>query len=334
MKTIRWGVIGSGWIAHMFANTMKTIDNSEIIGISDVSLELAQAYQKEFQIPSAYGTTEEMLQNDAIDAVYVATPHCFHKSCIRQALEHGKHVLCVKPITLCAKELEAVMELAKSKNLMLMEAMWTRFKPEFQDAREKVRAGAIGDLIFMEGHCSFIPPYNPEGRMFNRKLGGGALMDVGIYVTSLAQFFAEAAPEKIHAVSHLGKTGVDQTTSILYQYENGTIAHLNTSIESEDRQDWQLVGTKGKIRIQDIWYSDSYDIMLYGQDWETRRFTGSVSTQIEHHDFMIRAFNQYLREGKTNNPVIPIEETLQVMRNMDQIREIIGLSYEEEKECN
>ncbi|WNX83867.1 Gfo/Idh/MocA family oxidoreductase [Agathobaculum sp. NTUH-O15-33] len=328
MKTIKWGVIGSGWIAHMFAKTNQTIDNSEIIAIADVSLEIAKAYQKEFSVPRAYGSPEEMLQDPEIDAVYVATPHCFHKEGIKLALEHGKHVLCVKPITLCAAELEEVMALAKQKGLLLMEAMWTRFKPEFQDARQKLLEGALGDIVLMEGHCSFITPYQPQGRMFNRKLGGGALMDVGVYVTSLADFFAGGDPVRIDAQAHFGETGVDQTTSILYQYENGCTVYLNASIESEERQDWTIVGTKGKIFIDNIWYSTSYDIKMHGGEWETRSFGGSVSTQKEHHDFMIRAFNQCVRDGKTDSDVIPIETTCRVMRCMDTIRERIGLQYD------
>ncbi len=333
-KLVRWGTIGSGWIAHVFANTMKVVADSEIVGVADSSPDMARAYQKEFSIPQVFASPEDLVNSPDIDAVYVATPHCFHKQYMELALNHGKHVLCVKPITMTAADLRDVIALAKSKNLLLMEAMWTRFKPEFQAARKAVRDGAIGDIQRVEMHCTFRPVYDPKSRLFDLKMGGGGLLDVGVYVVNLAQFFMGEAPTAVKAFGHLGPTGVDQTTSALFEYKNGAIAFITSSIETDTSHDLVLFGTKGELRINNFWYSDSYEISPYGPDpksfklpAEVFTFAGSQSTEPEKHDYMLEAFNDCVREGKTGCDVIPLEDTLAVSETMDEILRQVGVSY-------
>ena len=326
-QVVRWGAIGSGWIAHMFANTMRAVKDSEILGIADSSREMAEKYQKEFSIPRVFASPLELVESPDIDAVYVATPHCFHKQYIELALSHGKHVLCVKPITINAGELEEMIALARSNNLLLMEAMWTRFKPEFLAARRALRDGVIGSVERLEMHCSFQPPYNPESRLFNRALGGGSLLDVGVYVANLAHFFMGESPTAIKGFSHIGPTGVDHTTSAVLGYSNGAAAFITSSITSDARQDIKIIGTKGVIRINGFWYSDSYELALYGQEPQVFRFPDSKSDQVEKHDFMLEAFNACLRAGRTENDIIPIGETLAVSKTMDEILRQAGIKY-------
>lgn len=321
-RTLRWGTIGTGWIAHMFANTMKFVEDSEILGIADSSREMAAAYQKEFAIPHVFSSPEELAASDGIDAIYVATPHCFHKQYIELTLNHGKHVLCVKPIVMNAGELKEMLALAAKKRLLL----WTRFKPEFQAAKREVAGGSIGEVERIEVHCSFRPPYNPESRLFNARLGGGALLDVGVYAVSLAQFFM-GAPVEIKALSHIGPTKVDHTTSALLGYPNGAAAFVTASIVSDERQDLVLYGTKGTLAIRDYWYSDSYELRLYGKDPQMVAFRNSRSDLAEKHDYMLEAFNACVREGRIDNEVIPVAETLGVVETMDEILRQAGLSY-------
>lgn len=326
-RTLRWGTIGSGWIAHMFANTMKFVEDSEILGVADSSREMAVAYQKEFAIPRVFSSPEELAASTDIDAIYVATPHCFHKQYIELALNQGKHVLCVKPIVMNAGELKDMIALAAKKRLLLMEAMWTRFKPEFQAAKREVTGGSIGEVERVEVHCSFRPPYNPESRLFNARLGGGALLDVGVYAVSLAQFFMGRPPIEIKAFSHIGPTKVDHTTSALLGYPNGATAFVSAPIVSDERQDLVIYGTKGTLAIRGYWYSDSYEIHLYGKDPENFTFKESASDLVEKHEYMLEAFNACVREGKIDNEVIPIAGTLEVVETMGEILRQAGLSY-------
>lgn len=333
-KTVRWGAIGSGWIAHVFANTMKVVADSEIVGVADSSPDMARAYQKEFSIPQVFDTPQKLVESPDIDAVYVATPHCFHKEYMELALNHGKHVLCVKPITMSAADLRDVIALAGAKKLMLMEAMWTRFKPEFQAAKKAVRGGAIGDIQRLEMHCTFRPVYDPKSRLFDLKLGGGGLLDIGVYVVSLAQFFMDQAPDTIKAVGHIGPTGVDQTASALFGYKNGAVAFITSSIETDTSHDLAIFGAKGELRINNFWYSDSYEISPYGPDPKSFKlpaeafgFPGSRSTEPEKHDYMLEAFNDCIREGRTSCDVIPLEETLAASETMDEILKQVGVSY-------
>lgn len=334
-KVLRWGTIGSGWVAHVFANTMKVVTDSEIVGVADSSLDMARAYREKFDVPYVFDSPQRMVESPDIDAIYVATPHCFHKKYIELALNHGKHVLCVKPITISAQELRDVIALAESKNLMLMEAMWTRFKPEFQAARKAVRAGEIGDIKRIEMHCTFRPVYDPKSRLFDLKMGGGSLLDIGVYTVSLAQFFMGQIPERIVSLGHVGATGVDQTTSALLGYRNGTIVFITSSIETDTSHDLVIFGTKGELRINNFWYSDSYEISPYGPDPKSFKLKSktfcfaetSRSSEPEKHDFMIDAFNNCIREGKTRCETIPLEETMAVSEIMDVILGQIGVSY-------
>jgi dihydrodiol dehydrogenase / D-xylose 1-dehydrogenase (NADP) len=327
MLKINWGVIGTGWIANMFANTMKAVDESEIIGVSDISADLAKAYQKEHSVKQVFSSVEEMLNCQEINAIYIATPHCFHTEYMKLALYNNKHVLCVKPVSLNAADFKEVIEIAKERKLLLMEAMWTRFKPEFLAAREKVRSGTIGKLEQIQASCMFHPQYNPESRLFNKKLGGGSLLDVGIYVLSLTSFFMEKQPVCIKAVSDIGQTGVDLTTSALFKYADGSIATLSSSFVTDMRHDIVLFGTEGRITINGFWYSDSYELEIYGKEKEVFSFPIAKSTQIEKHDFMIEAFNNCIRNGLTDNNVIPLEETYQIMKTVDEILDQIGIKY-------
>jgi len=327
MKKIRWGVIGTGWIANMFANTMRGVEMSEIYAVCNVSQESADEYKKKFGVERAYGNAEELLSLPEIDAVYIATPHCFHKQYIAMSLEYGKHVLCVKPITLNAQQLKEVINIAKAKKLLLMEAMWTRFKPEFVNAKKQIKDGAIGKVELIQAECLFHPEYNPQSRLFNKNLGGGALLDVGIYITSLAFYFMDKDPATIKAVADIGPTGVDHMTSILFGYDDGAVASLTTSMVSGADRNIVIRGTKGMITIRDYWYSDSYELEIYGQKKQVFSFPISKSDQIEKHDFMIEAFNQCLREGKTDNDIIPISETLRIVKVMDIVLEQIGVQY-------
>lgn len=327
MKKINWGVVGTGWIANMFANTMQAVDDSDLYGVADIAVDKAKNYQKEYGVKQVFDTVEEMLNCQDIDAIYIATPHCFHKEYMKLALNHNKHVLCVKPVTLSASDFKEAMDIAKEKNLLLMEAMWTRFKPEFQAARQKIREGAIGKLEQIQANCMFHPQYDAQSRLFNIKLGGGSLLDVGIYDVSLTSFFMERQPECIKAVADIGPTGVDHTTSVLFKYENGAIATLSSSFVSGVCHDIVLIGTEGRITINGFWYSDSFELEKYGQEKEVFSFPISKSTQIEKHDFMIESFNNCIRNGKTDNEIIPAEETYQVMKCIDEILNQVGIKY-------
>jgi len=323
MKTIRWGIIGAGYIANEFSKAMKVVENSVVYGVASRNIDKAKKFQEQYNINKAFGSYEELVKCDEIDAVYIATLHPFHKENMLLCLKYNKHVMCEKPITMNASEIEEVMKVAKEKKLLVMEAMWTRFLPVLQEVKEKIDSGIIGDVNIIQGDFGFNAEYNDEGRVYNKKLGGGALLDVGIYVISMAYFFYNKKPSKINAFSHIGPTGVDHKTAIIFAYDNNNLAQLSCSVSCNTNTELILNGTKGRIYIPKFFGTQKYELEVYGELKEAYE----LPFKCNGHEYIIEEFNDCLRNNKTDNEIIPSDETIQIMKTIDEIMTIIGLNY-------
>ncbi len=324
-KKIRWGILGPGGIAHKFATGLKAVPDAKISAVGSRDLQRANTFADTFDVPHRHGSYIELVDNPEIDVIYVATPHPFHKECAMLCLEAGKAVLCEKPFTVDAEQAEELIACARERKQFLMEAMWTRFLPVIVKVREWLAEGAIGEprlLTADHGSRKTLSPETLEGRLFNPKLGGGGLLDVGVYTVALA-YMVFGAPSKLTSLAHIGVTNVDEQASILLGYDSGQIANLFSAIRTETSKEARIIGTKGAIHIPEFWQATSATLIRTGKDPVHIEMPFIANG---HENQAIEVIN-CIREGKLESHVMPLDESLSIMKTMDTVREQCGLEY-------
>ncbi|MDU4695388.1 MAG: Gfo/Idh/MocA family oxidoreductase [Paenibacillus sp.] len=321
--TIKWGILAAGGIAESFAGDLAYAKNGEAYAIGSRNLEKAKAFAEKIGIPKAYGSYEELVADPEVDAVYVATPHPYHKENVLTALRAGKAVLCEKPFTVNSTELEELVAYARERKLFLMEAMWTRFLPVIRRVREWLAAGRIGEVRLVKADFGFRVGWDPAGRLLNPELGGGALLDAGIYPISFASMVLGPHPQHVQSTAHLGETGVDEHFSVLLTYNNGAVASLNGAVRLAIGNDAYIHGTNGKIYVPGFLNATTATLYVDGEEPETvtddRTFKG--------YAYEAEAVGRALSAGLTESSDIPLDESLAILRLMDQIRGQWGLKY-------
>ncbi|MNW31915.1 1,5-anhydro-D-fructose reductase [compost metagenome] len=323
-KRVKWGLISTGWIAEKFAADLAHASNGELYAVASRTIESADKFAKQFNIPKAYGSYEELLADPEVDVVYIGTPHPMHKENILSALHAGKSVLCEKPVTMNSEELEEVLAVAKEKQLFFMEAMWTRYLKPIRQVREWLAEGKIGDVLLLKAEFGFRMEWDPNHRLLNPELGGGALLDAGIYPVSFASMIFGPNPERMASTAHIGETGVDEQFSIMLSYSEGRTAMLNGAIRLGLPNDAFIQGTKGYIHIPRFLFSDSATLYVDGEEpvviKDDREFAG--------YAYEAEEVGRCLQEGLLESPVMTWEESLGIMRLLDQARGQWGLRYE------
>ncbi|WP_378952803.1 Gfo/Idh/MocA family protein [Pelosinus sp. sgz500959] len=323
MRNIRWGILGPGAIAHSFTKGLTALPDAVISAVGSRSLERAREFAQQYKIATSYGSYEELVHDPQVDIIYVATPHTLHKECILLCLNAGKAVLCEKPFTLNAKEAEEVIHCARSVKQFLMEGMWTRFLPAIVKVRELLKNQVIGDIRQVKADFGFQADWNPENRLFNPQLGGGALLDVGIYSTSFASMVFGVQPSQISSLSYLGETGVDEQYMALFGYQGGKLAALSGAVRTETPHDALILGTDGYIKIPDFWHAQSVILSLKGMEIEKFDIPYlGTGYQYEAAEAM-----KCIREGKLESHIMPLQESLDIMKTLDHIRMQWGLKY-------
>ncbi len=322
-EPIRWGILGTGNIAHQFARGLADTPDATLVAVGSRSIDTANTFADEFDVERRHPTYEELADDDGVDAVYVSTPHPFHRDNSILLLEHGKAVICEKPFTINAGDAKAVIDVARQRDVFLMEAMWTRYLPAVVRARELIAEGAIGDVRLVQADFGFRAGINPEGRLFNLALGGGALLDVGIYVISMASMILGPRPSRVASTTQIGETGVDEQSAFLLQYPGGELAVLSCAVRTGTAVEARVFGTEGSI-------------LLHGPFFKCGALTVKRGGEEEHIDLPLEG-NGYnyeaaevgrcLRVGLKESDVMPLDETLVLMELMDSIRAQWGLSY-------
>ncbi len=322
-EPIRWGILGTGNIAHQFARGLADTPDATLVAVGSRSIDTANTFADEFDVERRHPTYEELADDDGVDAVYVSTPHPFHRDNSILLLEHGKAVICEKPFTINAGDAKAVIDVARQRDVFLMEAMWTRYLPAVVRARELIAEGAIGDVRLVQADFGFRAGINPEGRLFNLALGGGALLDVGIYVISMASMILGPRPSRVASTTQIGETGVDEQSAFLLQYPGGELAVLSCAVRTGTAVEARVFGTEGSI-------------LLHGPFFKCGALTVKRGGEEEHIDLPLEG-NGYnyeaaevgrcLRVGLKESDVMPLDETLMLMELMDSIRAQWGLSY-------
>ena len=323
MTKIRWGFLGAGSITRRFGQGLQEVEDAELLAVGSRTAERRRDLAETFNIPRQYETYEELVQDPDIDVIYVATPHSFHRAHSLLALEAGKAVLCEKPFTINVREAAEIVAVARQRDLFLMEAMWVRYHPILREVKRMVQDGTIGDLTMLVSDFGFGGSDPMEGRIADPALGGGGLLDLGVYPVSLASWLFGMAPTRIESLAHLAG-GVDHRSAILLGYPEGQIAICYSSIRDNSPQETILTGSRGEIRIPRPWWMNDH-CFLTQRGQATRRIEAPLITNGFAHEVM--EVNRCLQAGLRESPDMPPDETLTIMATMDAIRAQWGLRF-------
>jgi predicted dehydrogenase len=323
MTHLRWGILAAGWIAESFTSDLN--DNGFTVqAVGSRSLERARTFADRFGIPTAHGSYENLVNDPEVDIVYIATPHPFHAEAAKLALEAGKHVLVEKPFTLNAAEAQEVMDLAEQKGLVALEAMWTRFLPHMARVREIIESGVLGEVrTLLVDHTQDLPD-DPAHRINALALGGGSLLDLGIYPVSFAwDLFGEPLTVQSHAT--FKETGADATIATIFGYDGARVATTISASDTSGPNRASILGTEGRIEIDAVWYSPAVVHVYDAAGTETETFTGEVIGR--GMQFQAAEAERLVAAGQLDSPLLPRAETVAIMGTLDTIREQIGLKY-------
>src|SRR3954470_2935964 len=321
---IRWGLLATGGIARTFATDLQLLPDCEILAVGSRAQTTADAFAADFGAPRSYGSYAELAADPDVDAVYVSTPAPGHLSATLLAIEHGKAVLCEKPFAMDRAEAQQMVDAARSAGVFLMEAMWTRFMPHVARIREILAAGTLGDLVYLTAEHGQWFAHDPEHRLFAPALGGGALLDLGIYPVSFAHFVF-GAPSSISAVSTPAFTGVDGTTSMLLRYPSGAHAVLTTTLAAASANPAVIYGTEARLEIDGTFYVPT-SFRVVSRDGEVLE-TFTSPQEGRGMQYEAAEVNRCLRDGLTESPLLPLDESLEIMGVLDEVRAQIGLDY-------
>ncbi len=328
MERVRWGILGTGRIAEAFATGLSALPDADLAAVGSRSAAAADAFAGRFGAARRHASYEALAADPDVDIVYVATPHPLHHANTRLCLEAGKAVICEKPFTLNAGQARDLVALARERRVFLMEAMWTRYLPAVARARDLVAEGAIGEPRLLTADFGFRMAPDPAHRLFDPALGGGALLDIGVYLVSLSSMVF-GPPTEIRSLAQIGPTGVDHAMALLLGHGEGRFAQLSASISMPTPQTATLVGDAGWITLQSPWWkATTLTVAREGSEPETidAPFLGNGYTH-EAAEAM-----RCLRAGELESPGMPLDETIAVMETLDRVRAEWGLRYPSEQE--
>jgi predicted dehydrogenase len=322
-KKYKWGILAPGKISEKFADGLKLLPNAELFAVGSRDLQRAKQFAKKYAFKKYYGSYEEMAMDPELEVVYVASPHSHHHEHTLLCLRNGKHVICEKAFAINSKEVEEMLLEAKKRNLFLMEALWPPFQPFYKKAKEILNSGVLGEIIHLYGQFTFIPPYDPTGRMFNLALGGSSLLDIGIYPVIDSLTFL-GIPSEIKASAVFAKTGSEESISVLFSYTNGKMATLYSSFRTDAGIGCDLLCEKGNMTVS------------RGRDMNQKVILKLHGKKIQEFNFKPEAMGYHweaeevmkcLDEGRTESSVVPLAFSRTLMQTLDRIRESAGVVF-------
>ncbi|MFF8414458.1 Gfo/Idh/MocA family protein [Streptomyces omiyaensis] len=325
---VRWGVLATGGIAERFATDLAGLDGAEVVAVASRTEASARSFADRLGIARAYGGWDGLLADPEVDVVYVATPHHAHRRAAGLALEAGKPVLCEKAFTLNAREAGELVGLARDRGLFLMEAMWMYCNPLIRTLAGLVRDGAVGEVRTVQADFGIPGPFAPGHRLRDPAVGGGALLDLGVYPVAFAQLLL-GEPDSVQAHARISSEGVDLNTGMLLGWESGASALLSCSLEADTPLTASVTGTKGRIEVPRGFFSPER-FTLYREGAEPEEFANADDPHSLRHE--AAEVMRCLRAGETESPLVPLDGTLAVMRTLDAVRDRVGVRYPQEAE--
>ncbi|MFI9290775.1 Gfo/Idh/MocA family protein [Streptomyces gardneri] len=324
--TVRWGILATGGIAERFTTDLQTLDDAEVVAVASRTEASAKTFADRFGIPRAYGEWAGLFADEDVDVVYVATPHHAHREAAGLALEAGKAVLCEKALTLNAREAEELVALSRDRGLFLMEAMWMYCNPLVRRLAELVRDGAVGEVRTVQADFGLQGPFAADHRLRDPAVGGGALLDLGVYPVSFAQLLL-GEPDSVQAHALISPEGVDLNTAMLLGWDSGASALLSCSLVADTPLTAAVTGTLGRIEVpRGFFFPERFTLHRDGREPE-EFLAGDDPHSFRHEAAEVM---RCLRAGATESPLVPLEGSLAVMRTLDAVRDRVGVRYPSE----
>ncbi|WP_339654549.1 Gfo/Idh/MocA family oxidoreductase [uncultured Maribacter sp.] len=319
---IKWGIVGAGNIAHSFSKDLALASGGELTAVASRNLDKARSFAKEYGVPNAFGSYEELFNSDMVDVIYIATPHTTHAKLSIAAMKAGKSVLCEKPVGVNKNEVEEMIKVAKESNVFFMEALWTRFNPTIKKVKEIVDNGTIGDIGYLHADFAFYALDRDEnGRLLNPDLAGGSLLDIGIYPIFLS-YLMLGIPKDIKASANFYKTGVEVQTSMIFDYDDAQ-SILYSGLNSNSEMKAQIAGSKGSIFVHPRWHEASgYTLEVDGDSSVVE--VGKVG---KGYTYEIEEVHNCLNAGKTESDLWSHKNSMDLIEIMDTVRNKVGIVF-------
>ena len=328
-QKIRWGILGCGRIARKFALDLKLVDDAELVAVGSRSIDNANTFAKDFPVLYTHGTYEALVQNEYVDVIYIATPHSEHYKNTLLCLQHNKAVLCEKAFAVNSRQAREMISLAREKKVFLMEAVWTKFLPHYQQLQSILRDGLLGEIKAVQINFGFRPQEPVPARMFHPALAGGSLLDIGIYNVFMALSIL-GKPDYIDAWMTPAHTGVDEQCAVLFRYTNGAMAQLFSSFAANMPTETEICGTKGRIRLTHRFYSPDTVLEYYSGLPDSREIIQVEKEPGHGYQHEARHVCKCLQQGLTESPVMTHADSLLLIEMLDTIRQKAGIKYAED----
>lgn len=322
-KVIHWGILGPGKIAHPFCQDLQRVEGARLLAIGSRDKQRAQGFADEYGAAKYYGSYQELAEDPEVDVVYIATPHVFHFENAMLCLENGKHVVCEKPFGINRKEVAVMIEKARSEKRFVMEAMWTRFLPATEKVMELLKQKVIGDPLHFSADFGFTSGPEPKARLFQRALGGGSLMDIGIYPVYLSLLFF-GLPRSVQAIATLNQDKVDKSFAALFGYADDKTATLESTLVSKTRNEAVIYGSEGSITMHARMH-ECQKISVHMNNGTTEIFDVPYTGRGYYHEIV--GAMQSMRQGHIENDKMPHQMSKDLIQTLDIIKQKIGVRY-------
>lgn len=325
MTTVRWGIVGTGAIAHAVVGDFQFVPGAELWAVASRRPDTARQFASQHKVPRHYGSYREMLESDDIDVVYVATPHPQHRDVALKAIENGKAVLVEKAFTATLAGTRQIVDAARAKGVFVMEGMWTRFLPVVAAAREVVAWGRIGDVVAVQGDLYAHREFQPDHRLFAKELGGGAILDLGVYVVNFAQAVLGNV-RSVHCETRLFPNGIECAATINLAHVGGGLSSLACGFDGHGPGRLTILGTKGWIEVEPRFHHSSM-ITIHRNGVLPRIVEAAPTGRGYSHEFA--EVTQRVRDGFTESPTMPLDDTVEVMRVLEECLTQAGIQHQE-----
>lgn len=326
-KTYRWGILGPGRIAEKFASALRYTEGAELYAVASRDGNRAAGFAGRWGASRVYNDYRKLAEDPLVDIIYIAVPHAFHCEQSLLCLEHRKPVLCEKPLALSTAQATKMISKAREQQVFFMEGMWSRCMPFIKKILELIEQDVIGPVQYVRADFGFRAPFDPAGRLYNPDLGGGSLLDVGIYPLYLLTLLL-GVPGKVHTVGRLSSTGIDEYCHVQFAYPGGQTAAMLSAITMQTPLTAEIIGTKGRIEIAAPWYkTERFKVIIGFNESEQEYAFPHGHNGFEHE---IREVTDCLNKGLLESPLMPHEFSLKLSRIMDEVREQVGVVYRED----
>ena len=328
MAKTRWGILGTGGICGAFAEGLTSIPSAKLVAVGSRAKKTANAFADKWDIPNRHASYEALVADPEVDAIYIGTPHHLHCENALLCLNAGKAVLVEKPFSINAAEAKLMIQTARRKKVFLMEAMWSRFLPAVAKARDLVASGAIGEVRMISSDFGFRAGVDPKSRLFDPAMGGGGLMDVGVYAVSLCNMFLGES-KKVASLADMCETGVDGQAAAVIKYGGGELGLISTGVRTTTPAEARILGTDGYVEMHQPWWRNG--LVTLHNDKGSKTF----KTSFKGNGYNLQAVEvgKCLAAGKLESDVMPWADSLAVMKTMDAIRAEWPLRYPMEKKA-